>query len=170
MKLSFREFLNLDKEEQTRLGTFNEDLSGQVKKKKMKELDSILKNKDWYAHFSDDQKVWKQSKKEDELIRKLVDEIGEDGMTLYRQFGKRAGVFEALKKQTQKDTSLIKKINEVKENHSIFPEMNKVHKTISRYYGEGKILVNEHHFADGDLYANTPKWTTPTKEMKRKYI
>ena len=170
MKLSFREFLNLDKEEQTRLGTFNEDLSGQVKKKKMKELDSILKNKDWFAHFSDDQKVWKQSQKEDELIRKLVDEIGEDGMALFRQFGKRAGVFESLKKQTQKDTSLIKKINEVKENHSIFPEMNKVHKNISCGYGEGKIFENKHHFADGDLYANTTKWTAPTKERTRKYI
>ena len=97
MKLSFKDFLNLDKEEQARLGTFNEDLSGQVKKKKMKQLDTILKNKDWYAHFSDDQRVWKQSKKEDEQIRKLVDEIGEDALELYKMYGQKAGVIEMVK-------------------------------------------------------------------------
>ena len=97
MRISFRQFLELDKEEQTRLGTFNEDLSGQVKKKKMKELDLILKNKDWYAHYSDDQRVWKQSKKEDEQIRKLVDEIGEDALELYKMYGQKAGVMEMVK-------------------------------------------------------------------------
>ena len=48
--------------------------------------------------------------------------------------------------------------------------MNKVYKTISMDYGEGKILENKHHFADGDIYANAPKWIAPTKERVRKYI
>ena len=42
MKLSFREFLDLDKEEQARLGKFNEDLSGQVNTQKLKELQNLL--------------------------------------------------------------------------------------------------------------------------------
>ena len=170
MKISFKQFLNLDKEEQVRLGTFNEDLSGQVKTQKLKELQNLLKNKDWYAHYSDDQRVWKQSQKEDEKIRVLRDLIGDDGHELFKQYAKKAGVFESLKKQTQKDTRLIEKINEVKEKHSIFPEMNKVYKTISMDYGEGKALENKHHFDDGDIYANTPKWVAPTKERGRKYI
>ena len=39
MKLSFKQFLNLDKEEQTRLGTIIEDLSENKKKTEMKKLD-----------------------------------------------------------------------------------------------------------------------------------
>ena len=97
MKISFKEFLSFDKEEQTRLGTFNEDLSGQVKKKKLKELDYLLKNKDWYAHYSDDQRVWKKSQKEDEKIRSLRDLIGDDGHELFKQYAKKAGVMEMVK-------------------------------------------------------------------------
>ena len=50
-----------------------------------------------YAHYSDDQRVWKQSKKEDEQIRKLVDEIGEDALELYKMYGQKAGVMEMVK-------------------------------------------------------------------------
>ena len=41
MRMSFREFLQLDEETKTRLGTLelNEDLSGNQKEKKMKELE-----------------------------------------------------------------------------------------------------------------------------------
>ena len=38
MKLSFREFLELDKDTQKRLGTLTEEMSVSVKKKKMDEL------------------------------------------------------------------------------------------------------------------------------------
>ena len=47
MKYNFTEFCGLTKEEQIRLGTIhlNEDLSGTVKKKKMKQLEDMLKKK-----------------------------------------------------------------------------------------------------------------------------
>ena len=96
MKISFKDFLNLDKEEQTRLGTFNEDLSGQVKKKKMMELETLLKSHDWYfsrgSHIS-----WKKGEEELSKIRRLVDFIGKDGMKLYKTYGKKNGVMEMVK-------------------------------------------------------------------------
>ena len=47
MKYNFTEFCGLTKEEQIRLGTIhlNEELSGTVKKKKMKQLEDMLKKK-----------------------------------------------------------------------------------------------------------------------------
>ena len=96
MKISFKDFLNLDKEEQARLGTFNEDLSGQVKKKKMMELETLLKSHDWYfsrgSHIS-----WKKGEEELSKIRRLVDFIGKDGMKLYKTYGKKNGVMEMVK-------------------------------------------------------------------------
>ena len=96
MRISFREFLELDKETQIELGTLNEDLSGQVKKKKMDELETLLKSHDWYfsrgSHIS-----WKKGEEELSKIRRLVDFIGKDGMKLYKTYGKKNGVMEMVK-------------------------------------------------------------------------
>ena len=97
MRISFREFLNLDKEEQTRLGTFNEDLSGQVKKKKMMELETLLKSHDWWWVMSDSKQSYKKGEEEQSKIRRLVDFIGKDGMKLYKTYGKKNGVMEMVK-------------------------------------------------------------------------
>ena len=97
MKISFREFLNLDKEEQVRLGTFNEDLSGQVKKKKMKELENLLKKYGFYFSFADSHADWKRENQNENNIRKLVDGIGEDALELYKMYGQKAGVMEMVK-------------------------------------------------------------------------
>ena len=96
MRISFREFLELDKETQRELGTINEDLSGQIKKKKMVELENLLKSHDWYfsrgSHIS-----WKKGEEELSKIRRLVDFIGKDGMTLFKTYGKKNGVMERVK-------------------------------------------------------------------------
>ena len=97
MRISFREFLNLDKEEQTRLGTFNEDLSGQVKKKKMMELETLLKSHDWWWFMSDDRRAYKSGEDEQSKIHNLVSLLGKDGNSLYKQVAKKNGVMEMVK-------------------------------------------------------------------------
>ena len=97
MKISFKEFLNLDKEEQTRLGTFNEDLSENKKKTEMKKLEKLLKSHDWWWFMSDSRKSYKKGEVEQEKIRRYIDLIGKDGMKLYKTYGRKAGVMEMVK-------------------------------------------------------------------------
>ena len=98
MRISFREFLDLDKETQIELGNMNmnEELTRQVKNKKMMELETLLKSHDWYfsrgSHIS-----WKKGEEELSKIRRLVDFIGKDGMKLYKTYGKKNGVMEMVK-------------------------------------------------------------------------
>ena len=94
MKYTFREFLQLDEETKTSLGTIqvNEDLSGNQKEKKMKMSEQKLKTFDWWYSMSDDMRSYKKGQKEQDVIRSLVDELGDDGMSLYRQYGKKNGV------------------------------------------------------------------------------
>jgi hypothetical protein len=94
MKYTFREFLQLDEETKTQLGTIqvNEDLSNNQKEKKMKTLEQKLKTFDWWYSMSDDMRSYKKGQKEQDVIRSLVDELGDDGMSLYRQYGKKNGV------------------------------------------------------------------------------
>ena len=97
MKLSFKEFLNLDKEEQTRLGTFNEDLSENKKKTEMKKLEKLLKSHDWWWFMSDSRQSYKKGEVEQEKIRRYIDLIGADAMKLYKTYGQKAGVMEMVK-------------------------------------------------------------------------
>ncbi len=97
MKLSFKEFLNLDKEEQTRLGTFNEDLSENKKKIEMKKLEKLLKSHDWWWFMSDSRQSYKKGEVEQEKIRRYIDLIGADAMKLYKTYGRKAGVMEMVK-------------------------------------------------------------------------
>ena len=97
MKLSFKEFLNLDKEEQVRLGTFNEDLSGTVKKKKMKQLEDLLKKHDFWYQMSDSGPDWTKGRKQSDEIHKYVSLLGDEGKSLYKKYGQKAGVMEMVK-------------------------------------------------------------------------
>ena len=96
MYYSFREFLQLDEGTKTRLGTLqvNEDLSGNQKEKKMKSLEQKLKSHDFFFTYSDERRSYQKGKKEQEEIRKLVDEIGDDGMSLYKQYLKQKKLIE----------------------------------------------------------------------------
>ena len=97
MKLSFKEFLNLDKEEQVRLGTINEDLSENKKKTEMKKLEKLLKSHDWWWFMSDSRQSYKKGEVEQEKIRRYIDLIGADAMKLYKTYGRKAGVMEMVK-------------------------------------------------------------------------
>ena len=94
MKISFKQFLNLDKEEQTRLGTIIEDLSENKKKTEMKKLEKLLKSHDWWWFMSDSRQSYKKGEVEQEKIRRYIDLIGADAMKLYKTYGRKAGVME----------------------------------------------------------------------------
>ena len=97
MKISFREFLELDKKTQRELGTINEEMSVSMKKKKMDELQKVLSQHDWWWFMSDDRRAYKSGEAEQSKIRRLVDYIGKDGMKLYKTYGKKNGVMEMVK-------------------------------------------------------------------------
>ena len=92
MKISFREFLELHKKTQRELGTINEEMSVSMKKKKMDALQKLLSQHDWWWVMSDSKQSYKKGEEEQSKIRRLVDYIGKDGMKLYKQLGKKAGV------------------------------------------------------------------------------
>ena len=97
MKISFKQFLNLDKEEQVRLGTIIEDLSENKKKIEMKKLQKLLKSHDWWWFMSDSRQSYKKGEVEQEKIRRYIDLIGADAMKLYKTYGRKAGVMEMVK-------------------------------------------------------------------------
>ena len=96
MKISFREFLKLDEETKTHLGTIgiNEELSNNLKRKKMKELEQKLKSHDYYFVYSDDMRSYKKGQKEQDEINKLINLLGDEGVSLYKQFLKSKGMQE----------------------------------------------------------------------------
>jgi len=98
MKISFREFLQLDEETQRQLGgTIIEDLSENKKKTEMKKLEKLLKSHDWWWFMSDSRQSYKKGEVEQEKIRRYIDLIGADAMKLYKTYGRKAGVMEMVK-------------------------------------------------------------------------
>ena len=98
MKLSFREFLQLDEETQRQLGgTIIEGLSENKKKTEMKKLEKLLKSHDWWWFMSDSRQSYKKGEVEQEKIRRYIDLIGADAMKLYKTYGRKAGVMEMVK-------------------------------------------------------------------------
>jgi hypothetical protein len=92
MKYTFKKFLELDKETQRQIGTLTEEMSVSMKKKKMIELETLLKSFDWFYFYSDDSRSYRKGDEEQSKIRRLVDFIGKDGMKLYKSYGKKRGV------------------------------------------------------------------------------
>ena len=93
-----------------------EDLSGKAKVQKLKKLETLLKGHDWWFTMSDDRRAYKKGSAEQDAIRKLVDEIGSEGMKLYRAWGKKKGVMESSDKTKPKlsgwEKLLFKKLKE----------------------------------------------------------
>ena len=96
MKYSFREFMQLDEETRKQLGTIgtSEELSNNLKRKKMKELEQKLKSHDYYFVYSDDMRSYKKGQKEQDEINKLINLLGDEGVSLYKQFLKSKGMQE----------------------------------------------------------------------------
>ena len=96
MKYSFREFMQLDEETRKQLGTIgtSEELSNNLKRKKMKELEQKLKSHDYTYVYSDDMRSYKKGQKEQDEINKLINLLGDEGVSLYKQFLKSKGIQE----------------------------------------------------------------------------
>ena len=174
--ISFKEFLKNGEPDMFFSGTENavkEDVSGSAKKKKLQELEKLLKSHDWYFSYSDDGRAYRKGRDEQDKIRKLVDLIGKDGMLLHNQYAKKAGVMEGY--QERKKVSIEKKIENVRERHSVnspmFPEMQNVERNISLGVDvneNGYVLPNGgHHFAD-DPWDTTTKWEPPSEARKKR--
>ena len=66
--------------------SFNEDVSGSEKKNKILLLKKLLSNFDKYYHYSDDSRVYRKGKEQQDEIEKLVKELGKDGSKIYKKF------------------------------------------------------------------------------------
>ena len=66
--------------------SFNEDLSGSEKKNKILLLKKLLSNFDKYYHYSDDSRVYRKGKEQQDEIEKLVNDLGKDGTKIYKKF------------------------------------------------------------------------------------
>jgi len=102
MYYSFREFLKLDEGTKTRLGTLqvNEDLSGNQKEKKLKDLQMKLKSWDYTYVYSDERNAYKKGVAQEKEILKLYKEIGAEGLKMYRDFLKSKGMKECFEDNT----------------------------------------------------------------------
>ena len=54
--------------------------------RKIKELQKLLKDYDFYYSMSDDYRAYKRGKEQQDKIEKLVKEIGKDGLKIYRNY------------------------------------------------------------------------------------
>ena len=102
MHYSFREFLQLDEGTKTRLGTLqvNEDLSGNQKDVKLKDLEKKLKSWDYTYVYSDERNAYKKGVAQEKEILKLYKEIGAEGLKMYRDFLKSKGMKECFEDNT----------------------------------------------------------------------
>ena len=81
----------------------DEDLTGSVKRKKMIELEKLLKTHDYFYVYSNGPS-YRKGKTSQDQIEKLVGEIGKDGLKLYRKYIKQnESVEEKEKKKTKKE-------------------------------------------------------------------
>ena len=66
-----------------------EDISGNQKRTKMKELERQLKSHDWYYMYSDDGRAYGKGRDSNDKIHQLVKDIGDDGKKLYKKYSKK---------------------------------------------------------------------------------
>ena len=161
MNYSFKQFLELDKDTQQALGNIiNEELKPSVKKRKMKELEKLLKKHDFLYQYQDgDYREWIRQNDIAQDIRKLKELIGDDAIQLYKIYARKGGDW--TESNTNKSAPV--KSDDVKEQ-SIFPEMRNVERNISLGVGEGTVLPNGgHHFADTPFDTTTP-WVAPKRK------
>ena len=87
---TFRQFLEHGEPEHLcRSHIYVEDLSGNQKRTKVKELETLLQKFDVYYHYSDDSRSYSRGKEQQDTIEKLVKDIGRDGLVYYRKFLKK---------------------------------------------------------------------------------
>ena len=87
---TFKEWLEYGEPEVlTKSKIYIEDLSGNKKIIKIKELQKLLKDYDFYYSMSDDYRAYKRGKEQQDKILKLVREIGKNGEKIWKDYIKR---------------------------------------------------------------------------------
>ena len=87
---TFKEWLiHGEPEVLTKSKIYIEDLSGNKKIIKIKELQKLLKDYDFYYSMSDDYSAYKRGKEQQDKILKLVREIGKNGEKIWKDYIKR---------------------------------------------------------------------------------
>ena len=158
---TFRQFLeNGEPEHLCKSHIYVEDLSGNQKRTKMKELGTLLQKFDVYYHYSDDSRSYRRGKEQQDAIEKLVKDIGRDGEKIYKKFWK--------KHESKEPTGTGKYMS------NLFPEMNTVQQK------ENRVPIGvkgTSHFSDGNLFSGfqffprTPKLkSTEEKSWERNRI
>jgi hypothetical protein len=137
-----------------------EDLSGNQKRIKIKELQKLLTNFDYWYSKSSDSRVYRKGKEQEDAIDKLVGEIGKDGLKLYRKY--------ISTKESKEPTGTEKYMG------NLFPEMRNVEPQ------DNSIPLGEtgtSHLHDGNLFSGfqffprTPKLkSTEEKSWERNRI
>ena len=157
---TFKEWLiHGEPEVLTKSKIYIEDLSGNKKIIKIKELQKLLKDYDFYYSMSDDYRAYKRGKEQQDKILKLVREIGKDGDRIWKDY---------IKRNESKETGTEKYMS------NLFPEMRNVQPQGNR------IPVGERgtsYLSDGDLFSGfqffprTPKpLSIEEKHQKRTMI
>jgi len=73
----------------------NEDLSGNIKTTKLKELSKLLKDWNYTYRYSDERNAYKKGVAQEQEILKLYKEIGAEGLKMYRDFLKSKKMMES---------------------------------------------------------------------------
>ena len=93
--LSFREFLEHGTPEHLCDKSIYEDTSINQNKKKLRDLEGILRNHDFWGSMTDDSRVYRKYREAEDKIHQIIKDVGDDARKLYIKYGKKAGVMES---------------------------------------------------------------------------
>ena len=141
-----------------------EDLTGTQLRNKMRELDKLLKDFDFYYHYSDDSRSYRRGKEQQDAIEKLVKDIGPTGLKRYRKYIKK---MEEEKQRTNesvnKPRTLEQTVAQRYGQSTVLPETVGIKHTgslneIRPVGGKGKSYFNDGQLYSGfQFFPRTPK-------------
>ena len=157
---TYKKWLELGEPEHlVKSNIYIEDLSGNQKRMKIKELQKLLSTFDYWYSKSSDSRVYRKGKEQEDTIDKLVGEIGKDGLKLYRKY---------ISTKESKETGTEKYLrNLIPEMMNVKPQDNRVP------LGEsGKSYLDSGSLYDGfQFFPPTPKpLSSDEKHIKRTMI
>ena len=120
--LSFREFLEHGTPEHLCDKSIYEDTSINQNKKKLRDLEGILRNHDFWGSMTDDSRVYRKYREAEDKIHQVIKDVGDEARKLYIKYGKKAGVMES-------------KVS----GHSFFPPTPKIKSVNEKHLGKTMI-------------------------------
>lgn len=124
------------------------ELAGILSEDSLSDLESKLKDHDWYYMMSDDSRAYDKGNSEEKAIKKMVKELGEEGLKLYTTY--------FLKYYPKADTSSLKSsmLSEVESDYEdsfdldqskggVDNSLNKVHKQLLKVQQDMNTLFKD---------------------------